>query len=324
MFGFRPERKSLVGLGARAVALLWLVAGIAPAAAQTPAVSDYRLRAGDQIQLAVLQQPDLDRPLTVRADGVIVVPLVGEVLVADLTVREAAELVRQRLRLFNRDIADVSLTLTQYYALRISVLGAVRQPGEYTFPAAPSVWDVLRAAGGPAPGANLTAVRIVRQEGSDTRTEFHDFSMILDGEQTVPPVLLRTGDSVVVPSGDESLLRPTANTIQVIGGVTRQGSLSLTAPARLVSVLVMAGGPLEGGDLRKVWWVHDEGGGRYRSTRVNVHDFLRDGKLVGNPIVYPGDTIRVPFRGGGFFGSVWPVLLSSVTAATAILIASSR
>jgi len=272
----------------------------------------------------VLQQAELDRALVVRPDGAVIVPLVGAVPVSGLTIREAEELIRQRLRLFNREIGEVSLTVTQYNALKISVLGAVVHPGEFTFQTSPNLWDAVRAAGGAAPEANLASVRLVRTENGRARTEVHDLSALMSDAGSVAPVQLLAGDAVIVPTRDEAVVAPAGSGVQVLGSVARQGSLPLTEPARLVSVMLMAGGPLETSNLSSVWLVHPEGGSKFRALKIDVGEFLEQGSLSGNPLVYPGDTVRVPYRGTGFFRSVWPILLSAVTATSAIIIASNR
>jgi len=89
----------------------------------------YHLGVGDVLQLSVWQQPTLDRELTVRDDGTVVVPLVGEVKAAGLTVPELEDLLARRLRSFNRDITEVSVTVSKYQSLQIYVMGAVAKPG---------------------------------------------------------------------------------------------------------------------------------------------------------------------------------------------------
>jgi len=299
-----------------------LAAGSAFAQGQTPPA--YRLGVDDQVQLGVLQRPDLDRQLVVRPDGTVVVPLVGSVAVAGLTAGEAEHLIRERLRLFNRDIGEVSLTVTQYNALRIHVLGEVSQPGHYAFQAPPTVWDAIRAAGGATADANLTAVRLVREENGVATITTIDVSPLLTGPGPVPSQALRAGDTLLVPSREAVAATPAASGVQVLGSVLRPGTYPLTEPTRLISVLLMAGGTVETSALDRVWWVSAEADGRGRASRIDVRHYLRDGSPAGNPLIHPGDTVQVDWRGEGFFRTMWPALLSTVTAATAIIIATNR
>ena len=73
--------------------------------AQAQPAQEYRLGPGDELQMTVLQQPSLDRALVLRPDGSVVVPLAGAVKITGMTVTEAEDQIRQRLRLFDRDIS---------------------------------------------------------------------------------------------------------------------------------------------------------------------------------------------------------------------------
>jgi polysaccharide export outer membrane protein len=279
---------------------------------------------GDQLQLNVLQQADLDRALVVRPDGSVVVPLVGALPIAGLTIPEAEDLIRQRLRLFNRDINEVSLTVTQYNALRVFVLGAVQSAGAYSFGSLPSLWDAVRAAGGVTDEADLTAVRLIRLVGGESRVQTFDVSSMVSGQVPLPQVSLQAEDTIVVPTRQEAAMTPTPTSVQVIGGVVTPGSYNLNEPVRLIDVLLRAGGSLENSDLSSIWWVHDDGSGRHRATKVDLRRFTQRGSVAGNPLIHPGDTVQVPYRGLGFGRGVLPVLISVVGAVTAVYLAANR
>ena len=98
--------------------------------------------------------------LVVDRDGDIAIPFAGEVHVAGLTPRDAAELIRESLRTKALD-PQVTLVVTTSKANTVGVLGAVKQPGQY--PLSPShdhLLDILEAAGGSTrpPGDALVVV----------------------------------------------------------------------------------------------------------------------------------------------------------------------
>ncbi len=295
----------------------------AVAAAQPTDESEYRLGAGDVVQLNVLQQPALDRSLLIRPDGTAVIPLVGEVEMAGLTLTEAEELVRQKLRLFNHDIVDISLTVTEYNALRIYVLGAVVSPGSFTFDASPTLWDVLREAGGVDRTANLTAVRVISVIGTTTTTETYDLTGLVSGTGGAPQVYLRAGDTVIVPGDEAMAIAPEAG-VQVFGGVATPGTYVIAEPTRLMTVLMLAGTPLEAAELKKIWWVHNTGSGRYDSRLINVKKFIEEGDMSGNPLIHPGDTIEVKRSEPGFFRTVYPLILGTISTAAALIFTMDR
>ncbi len=284
---------------------------------------EYRLGAGDVVQLNVLQQPTLDRSLLIRPDGTAVIPLVGEVEMAGLTLTDAEELVRQKLRLFNHDIVDISLTVTEYNALRIYVLGAVISPGSFTFDSSPTLWDVLREAGGVDRDANLGAVRVISVVGVTTTTNIYDLSGLVTGTGGTPQVYLRAGDTVIVP-GEEAVVAAPGTGVQVFGGVLSPGSYAVSEPTRLMTVLMLAGAPSESANMGKVWWVHHNGENRYESRLIDIKLWLEKGDVSGNPLIYAGDTIEVKRQTGGFFRTVYPIILGTISTAAALIFTLDR
>lgn len=304
------------------IALLWLLLAAA-AVAQTAAEEPYQIGPGDVLQLNVLQQPTLDRQLQIRPDGTAVIPTVGEIELAGLTVAAAEELLTQKLRLYDRNIRDVSLTVVQYNALRIYVLGAVANPGNYTFDAAPTLWSVLREAGGLSTEANPAAIRVISTGEDGATTTLVDISAFVTGTGPPPSTPLRAGDTVVVPSQTEAGAAPEAG-VQVFGGVASPGVYPVTEPTPLLSVLMLAGAPIQSGNLSKAWWIHQLPDGRYESNLVDLKLFLEAGDSNGNPLVYPGDTVRLEYAGPGFWGRAFPIFLGTLTTAATLFLAIDR
>jgi polysaccharide export outer membrane protein len=316
----RERRGTILALMVLSIALL-ATAGLAQ---ETDAGETYRLGSGDILQLNVVQQPDLDRTLTIRPDGSAVIPRIGPVTIGGLTLVEAEELIRQRLRLYDPGINEVSLTVMEYNALRIFVLGAVTSPGAYSFTSPPTLWAAIRAAGGPTSAANLSVTRVVHQQETGARTEIFDLSALLTGQGELPEVQLKPGDTVIVPTSEGLSRVPSEVGVQVFGAVGSPSTVAIAEPTRLITVLMQAGTPHTTAALDKVWWVHREDVGRFRSTQVNLRLYLEEGSLAGNPLVYPGDTIRVPVQGPSWFGRFWPALLGTVGTTVAILYAIDR
>ena len=57
---------------------------------------------------------------------------------------------------------------------------------------------------------------------------------------------------------------------------------------------MLAGAPSDNSDKKSIHWVHEDGG-RAHSTLVNLELYLKEGNPVGNPLVYPGDTLNVSY-----------------------------
>ncbi len=285
----------------------------------------YQLGVGDVIQLSVWQQPELDRELTVRDDGKIVVPLVGEIMAAGSTVPELEDLVARRLRSFNRDITEVSLTVTRYRSLQIYVMGAVSDPGLHSFESIPNVWDAIRAAGGPQTSANLRRVRVLHTAQGGMVSTIVNVEPVLRGETVADLPELEPGDTVIVPDDTVLSAADRESGVQVLGEVVSPGFYPVDGPTPLLTMVLMAGGFSRDGDPSKVRAVHDSGRGHLESRTVDTKLFVENGQVSGNPLVYAGDTIFVERRPlSGNVLRVLPTVLATVTSLVALYITLSN
>lgn len=303
------------------IALLMPLQGLAQTGGQTDA---YRLVNGDEVQLSVPGRPDLTLNLTVDGNGQVPIPQIGDVALVGLTVAEAELVLRQRLRLFDPSVDSVRLTMaSQGTGVRIFVIGEVSRSGEYPFSAPPSLWDVLRSAGGPGERANLNQVRVVRESPTGTTVTELDLSGILAGG-TVPEFELRSGDTLVIPATLEgvSTLAGSAG-VQVFGGVMVPTVVPIKEPTALMDVIMLAGSPSLDSTLNKIWWVH-RSGEEITSRQINLRSFLEEGNPMGNPLIYPGDTIEVKYHRPNWVQRNLPLIMSTLTAMATLYLAYDR
>jgi polysaccharide export outer membrane protein len=303
------------------LALLMPVQGLAQSMGQSDA---YRLVNGDQIQLSVPGRPDLTLSLSIDGNGRVPIPQVGDVALAGLTVAEAELVLRQRLRLFDPSLDSVRLTLaSQGTSVRIYVIGAVGRTGEYSFNLAPSLWDVLRSAGGPGEAANLNQARVVRESATGTEVFELDLSGIMNG-QGVPAFELRNGDTLVIPAVLEgvSAVASTAG-VQVFGGVEVPTVVPIKEPTPLLDVIMQAGSPNEASLLHEIWWVH-RSGEEITSRKINLTSFLEEGNPLGNPLVYPGDAVHVKYQRENWAQRNLTLILATITSLSTLYLAVDR
>jgi polysaccharide export outer membrane protein len=284
----------------------------------------YRLVNGDQVQLSVPGRPDLTLSLSVDGNGRVPIPQVGDVALAGLTVAEAELVLRQRLRLFDPSVDTVQLTLaSQGTGVRIYVIGEVGNTGEYSFNTQPSLWDVLRAAGGPGEAASLNQARVVREALTGTQVTELDLSGIMTG-RGVPEFELRNGDTLVIPAVLEGVSTVASSSgVQVFGGVEVPTVVPIKEPTPLLDVIMLAGSPSDDALLNQIWWVH-RSGEELTSRKINLEKFIKDGNPLGNPLVYPGDAVHVKFHRENWFQRNLPLILSTVTAMTTLWLAYDR
>jgi len=284
----------------------------------------YLLGVSDVLQLNVLQSPNMDRQLTVRQDGTVVLPSIGAIAVAGFSVVEAEQILKDKLVLYDRAIQEVTLSIVQFNSLQIYILGAVRQPGSYTFSSQPTLWDLIRESGGVTAEAVLTDVKIIANVDGVNESTDMDISDLVSGNNSVAPTILNSGDTVVIPSTSQLFLTSSVSGVQVFGGVAAPGTYRIKNPMRLVDVLMLAGAPTDDAQLEKVIWVHNVHGDLYTSSTIDCKLFMLDGDLAGNPLVYPGDVVQVTLNRGGFWRTVYPLILGTLTTVATVAFAVHR
>ncbi len=126
---------------------------------------EYEVGPGDVLELEVIGNDDLSRLPTVQTNGAILLPLLGEVQVAGLTV---AEIQRKVTNLLEKDYLvnpQVVVKVTQYQSQYVSVVGEVNSPGRKPLRGRTRLIDVLVEAGGFTPRASGEVV-ITRSDGT--------------------------------------------------------------------------------------------------------------------------------------------------------------
>jgi len=126
---------------------------------------------------------------------------------------------------------------------QVYVFGQVTRPGAY--PITPGETDLLQLlgeAGGPAEGAHLERVKIVRhRDGREERLAFN-LQSYLNGLRAEPLPVLQAGDIITIGG----------NVVHVLGAVRNPGTVTVAEQATPWDVLVQVGGPTEEADTRQI------------------------------------------------------------------------
>lgn len=172
----------------------WRTPGGEGAAAQ-PAM-EYRIGALDKLNVTVFQVADLTlRDVQVDAVGNLQLPLIGTVMAKGKTTAELTELVRSRLAESYLQNPQVTIVVSQAASQKVTVDGAVIQPGVYQMQGNTSLLQAVAMARGPARTAELTRVAVFRNVEGQRMVALFDLRAIRRGQAEDPQIL---GDDVVV------------------------------------------------------------------------------------------------------------------------------
>lgn len=161
--------------------------------------NDFVIRSGDVLQITVWKEEGMDRELVVLPDGSITFPLIGAVVLQDLSLSQAQSLIKEKLK---TTIPDASVTVMVKAPLghTISVMGQVAKPGEIVMGRRMNVMQALSQAGGLTPYASEGGIVVLRNvKGKKTSIEY-PYKDIAKGRDLDKDVDLVPGDVVFVPT----------------------------------------------------------------------------------------------------------------------------
>jgi polysaccharide export outer membrane protein len=271
--------------------------------------ANYRIGAGDLLNVEVVGRKDLSAQYTVGQDGVLFMPLTGGVPAQGKTVNELSADLARRLSLYDRDITQVNVSVAEFRSRKVTVLGAVLKPGRLSFAQMPNVWDAIGEAGGPTEDANLSAVEIIpSDEGNGRQTEVVDIAAAIREGSVQSLAKLKPGDTVRVPKALAGSLGSmgmtgSGNSVFLFGAVNRQGPLPVDKQTDLMSAIAQSGGPAPDANLSAVQIVR-RNGSRTVHMKVNLNDYIDKAMVSGNPPLQAGDTVFLPRQGSRGIGPV--------------------
>jgi len=174
----------------------------APPTTSTLATDAYHIGVDDIVQVSVWRNPELGITVPVRPDGMISVPLVGDVAAGGRTPAEVAKDIQERLATYVRD-PQVAVILTDLrsheYLSRVRVTGAVRQPVSLPYRPGMTVLDAVLAAGGVTEFAAADRSDLHRKTPEETRTYAVRLDRSLHRGDLSTNYTVSPGDVITVP-----------------------------------------------------------------------------------------------------------------------------
>jgi polysaccharide biosynthesis/export protein len=168
-------------------------------AAEWRAAGAYKVGAGDVLQVRAWKNDALSERVTVRLDGYVTLPLVGEVQAGGRTVQAIAAEIATRASAFYTEPARVEVEVAELHGYRVYVLGEVARPGELTPRGEVTVLQALAMAGGFTRFAAPNEIVIVRRDGNGERRIPFVYREVVEKGDLRENLPLRTEDVVVVP-----------------------------------------------------------------------------------------------------------------------------
>jgi len=206
-------------------------------AGRTARAQDYVLGEGDLLNISVYDNADLTTQARVSGGGVISFPLVGEVGVSGLTVREAeVKLAGLLTNGFLRE-PHVSVFVAEYRSKKVTILGEVGKPGLYELTGNVTLVEIISRAGGLTADAGDTLS--IQHKGPGMEQPGAAVQEAVDMNR-----LMREGDlsaNIAVQDGDSIFINKSGY-VYVTGEVNHPGSYKIGKDTTVMKAIALAGG----------------------------------------------------------------------------------
>jgi polysaccharide export outer membrane protein len=177
--------------------LLCLIVGILfPLCVAAADDSGYLIGISDLLEISVWGEQNISRQVTVRNDGFISLPLVGEVQVAGKTPAQVKKDIETVLTKFIKD-PRCAVIIIEPRSKRYYVQGQVMHPGQFTLDKDLYLTQVIPISGGFTDFADKDSIIIIRIEGDKKKRMKIDYDRILKGKDD--DIMIRPGDNIIVP-----------------------------------------------------------------------------------------------------------------------------
>ncbi|HEX7938390.1 MAG TPA: SLBB domain-containing protein, partial [Gemmatimonadaceae bacterium] len=203
-----------------------------------PVDASYKLGPRDVMALILTGGVENSYSLEVTREGFVVIPQVGQVYVANLTLEQATDVLFRRLRSVYSGLGKepgastkMYVTVARLRANQVFVVGDVQIPGSYQLSSAGTMMTALYAAGGPTDNGNLRAVQLRRNNKVVSTLDVYSYLTSGDASKDAR---LETGDVLFVPVHGAR--------VEISGAVIRPAIYELGPSETLRDLIRLAGG----------------------------------------------------------------------------------
>jgi polysaccharide export outer membrane protein len=163
--------------------------------------ADYEIGADDVLEVLVWRNEALSKTVTVRPDGKISLPLIGDVQVAGQTADQVREAITAQLKPYYKEPPQVSLIVQEVNSYVIYIMGEIQRPAQYVVKRGTTFLQAIALAGGFTPFASTNDIFVLRkgQENNGQAALRIRYKDIFTGRHQENNILLKPGDTIIVP-----------------------------------------------------------------------------------------------------------------------------
>lgn len=163
--------------------------------------TDYILGPEDVLEITIWRNADLSKTVTVRPDGKISLPLLGDVSAVGKTTVQLADEISGKLKEFKEN-PQVTILVKEVNSYAIYVLGEVVKPGKFPLKSKTTLLQAITIASGftlTAARNKIVVFRFVKDGAGQVKIKASYDDIVLR-EGSNQNIELKPGDQIVVPS----------------------------------------------------------------------------------------------------------------------------
>ena len=159
----------------------------------------YIIGSEDMLAINVWKESEMSRTVPVRPDGMISLPLLGEIKAKGLTPVQLEEQITDALKKIMAD-PQVTVIVTQVNSMTFTVMGQVNRPGYLPITRPLTVLDAIALCGGFRDFAKQKKIYVLRTgpDGKQQRLKFN-YKEVIQGKNMAQNIELHQHDTLVIP-----------------------------------------------------------------------------------------------------------------------------
>lgn len=173
-----------------------------PENADASVLAEYRIGVGDSLSVNVWRNPEMSLSVPVRPDGKISMPLIGDIMAADLTTGQLSQNITNSLTTYIKNpqvTVIVANPSSSDFQRRVRITGAVENPQSIPYREGMTVLDLVLLAGGPNQFASANKAKLYRKVNNELKVYPIKLGDLIDDGDVETNYTLQPSDIVTVP-----------------------------------------------------------------------------------------------------------------------------
>lgn len=174
----------------------------APENADASVLAEYRIGVGDSLSINVWRNPEMSINVPVRPDGKISMPLIGDIMAADLTSEQLSQNLTKSLTTYIKSpqvTVIVANPSSSDFQRRVRITGAVTNPQSIPYREGMTVLDLVLLAGGPNEFASANKAKLYRKVNNELKVYAIKLDDLINQGDVQTNYTLQPSDIVTVP-----------------------------------------------------------------------------------------------------------------------------